>query len=246
MPARRTLAQALPGSCFVSGMAAGDGEQLGALAVVLALRFLGLRVAAMTPLVADAVQQSGRWSSPRLECLGRASSFGVPPDVLSPYVLPPASSPSAAVQQAGARVEARAVVETYEVLSTWADAVVVAGVGGLDEPLGPALHVHEVAGRLALPLLLTLRADADAPRRARRALDLTRAHGVRLAGWVAMGDTPGNADMRSRVADVLGMAPLGVVPSDARASADAVAHLDLQALHRALGMRGGPSPDAVH
>jgi dethiobiotin synthetase len=228
-------------------MAPHDGEQLGALAVVLALRFLGLRVAAMTPLVADAVQQCGRWSSPRLECLGRASSFGVPPDVLSPYMLPPAPSPSAAVQQAGTRVDARAVVETYEVLSTWADAVVVAGVGGLEEPLGPALHVHEVAGRLALPLVLTLRADADAPRRARRALDLASANRVHLAGWVAMGDAPGSDKVRASVAELLGTAPLGIVPVGARSGTDAVAHLDLQALHRALGFAGGTTaPDALH
>src|SRR5205823_4228845 len=103
----------------------------------------------------------------------------------------------------------------YEVLSTWADAVVVAGVGGLEEPLGPALNVHEVAGRLGLPLVLTLRADADAARRACRALELARASGVHLAGWIAMGDTPGSEAVRSLLTGVVGMGPLGVVPAPA-------------------------------
>jgi hypothetical protein len=116
---------------------------------------------------------------------------------------------------------------------------VVVGVGGLEESLGPAIHVHQVAARLALPLVLTLRVDADAPRRARRALDLAHAHPVRLAGWIAMDDVPGSDKVRALVAELLGMAPLGVVPAGARSGADAVAHLDLPALHRALGVAGG-------
>jgi len=223
-----------PGSCFVSGMAPDDGEPLAVLALVHALRALGLTVTAMTPLVADATHHAGRWMSPSLDRLSRAGSFGLPAAALSPYVLPRAATPAQAVAQAGAHVEARAVAETYQVLSTWADVVVVEGVGGLDERLGPSLAVHGVAAHLDLPLVLALRPDPGAPKRAERALALAHEHRMRIAGWVATGVTPDGEGMLSLLRERLQMPLLGLLPMDARDGAQAAAHLDGRALCRAL------------
>lgn len=234
----RTSVNRLAGSCFVSGMAATDGEELGAIAIVHALRGLGLHVTAMTPLVRDAVRHAGRWTSPHLDRLARAGSFGLPGPVLSPYLFPPAPSPALAARQAGARVEPQAVVETYQVLSTWADAVVVQGAGGLEEHLGPSLAVHDIAARLGLPLVLTLRADGNAPHRAHRALALARANAVRLAGWLAVGVTSGSKGVMPVITNQLGMEPFGVLPAHLNEGEHAARHLDLQALRRALELPG--------
>lgn len=224
-----------------------DDEPLGALALVHALRRLGLRVVAMAPLVNDAVEQAGVWVSPRLERLRRAGSFGLPGAALSPYVLPRAPSSAGAAQDPGRRVEAQAVVETYQVLSTWADAVVVESAGGLEELLSPHLAVHEVAGRLALPLVLTLRPDADAPRRACRALALARASDVPLAGWLLTGSEPAADPVVGLLTARLGSAPLGALPADASHVAEAAAHIDLHALSRALHLpRDVLPPGALH
>lgn len=240
----------LPGSCFVSGMDVGDNERLATLAMVQALRYLGLRVAAMTPLAVDGFEHAGSWTSPHLELLRRAGSFHFPAPALSPYVLPAASTPLLAAQEAGLQVDAEAVVETFQVLSTWADAIVVEGVGGLSVPLGPLLAVHDVARRLALPLVLALRADDGAPSRARRALALASAGGIEVAGWVATGITPNTADMVAVLADCVGMPALGALPPHARDGADAIAYIDLQAVQQALAvppsLGAAPLSRAIH
>lgn len=238
MPAHPRHIDILPGSCFVSGMGAKDDERLVTLAVVQALRRLGLRVAAMTPVAADAIRQAGGWTSPHLEHLGRAGSFGLPGPALSPYVLPAAATPVQAAQQAGLRVEAEAIVETYQVLSTWADAIVVEGVGGLCVPLGPSLAVHDVARRLSLPLVIALHADEDAPRRAQCALSLAEANGTQVVAWVATNVTREAAHVLPLLAECLGTPALGTLPGHARTADHAADCLDLQALQQALAVPG--------
>ena len=179
---RRTV---LPGSCFVSGLGADDGERIATAALIHGLRALGLRVAAMTPMVSDAVLQAGRWTSEHLDALGREGSFELPGPALSPYVLPSAPTPALAAELAGLHIKGQAVIETYDVLATWADVVVVEGVGGLAVRLGPSLAVHDIVRRLALPLVLAIHPDADAPERAMCAKGFASKVGVRIAGWIA-------------------------------------------------------------
>ncbi|MDB5875085.1 MAG: dethiobiotin synthase [Ramlibacter sp.] len=217
-------------------MAESDNEHLVTLAVVHALRGFGLHVAAMTPLVIDGAPQAGRWTSARLERLGLASSFRLPSPALSPYVLPPAATPLQAVQAAGLTLDVEAVIETYQVLSTWADAIVVEGVGGLAVPLGPGLCVHDVASRLDLPIVLALRDDGGVEERAERAIALAHAKSLDAIGWVATGVVAGSTRKLSALAHSLGLQCLGALPVQAHAGAAAATFLDSQALQCALGI----------
>lgn len=242
------LESRLPGSCFVSGVDAQDDERLAALALAHLMRRLGLRVAAMTPVAADARQQGGHWTSEQLARLGEAGSFGLPGTVLSPYLVPPDESPGQAAQRAGLRVDAEAVVDTYQVLATWADAVVVQGVGGLAVPLGEDLRVHDVALRMGLPVVLALGLGPGHLGRARRALDLVRATGLRLAAWVATGPAQGEAGEAQALhalERLLGP-PLGRLPARSADPAQAAAHLDAERTALALGLPQAPRAGTLH
>lgn len=175
------------GSCFVTGMDHSDGESLVTLAISHLLRHRGWRIAVMTPAAADGVKKNGSWTSAHLTRLRQAGSFGLPTSALSPYLLPVAASPAEAARAAGLFLDPEAVVDTYQVLATWADAVMVEGVGGLTVPLGPALRVDDVAARLGLPLVIVLRADKAAEARAGQVMALVHARQLVLAGWVATG-----------------------------------------------------------
>lgn len=183
----------LQGSCFVTGMTDSDGERLVTLAIAHLLRRRGWRIAVMTPVAADGVKTNGRWTSAHLTGLRQACSFGLPTSALSPYLLPVAASPAEAARAAGLCVDAEVVVDTYQVLATWADAVLVEGAGGLTVPLGPTLRVDDVAARLGLPLVLALKVDAAAVTKAGQAMALAQARQLVLAGWVATGLAGGAA-----------------------------------------------------
>jgi dethiobiotin synthetase len=234
----------LPGSCFVSGLGADDGERIATLAVIRGLRALGLRVAAMTPMVLDGVSRAGHWTSERLDVLGREGSFALPGRALSPYVLPPAPTPADAAIRAGLHIKSEAVVETYQVLATWADAIVVEGVGGLAVRLGPSLAVLNVVRRLALPLVLAIHPDTEAPRRAAAALCSARKAGVRIAGWIATGmgsdrgsdrdsDVPGTLAILTAM---MGGQPIAELPLHADSGQAAVRHVELSMLRGALAV----------
>lgn len=229
----------LPGSCFVSGLGEVDDERIATAALVHAFKALGLLVAAMTPMALDGIFQAGRWTSEHLEYLGREGSFGLPGPALSPYVLPPAASPALAAQQAGLRIKGQAVVETYQVLSTWADVIVVEGVGGLGVELGPSLAVHDLVRRLSLPLILAIRPDDDALRRTANAMQLARAKGVRVAGWIATGVTEEAAQALPSLTAALGGPAMAQLPLHAASGKAASEHMDLAALQASLAL--GPS-----
>ena len=231
----------LPGSCFVSGLDAIDDERIATVALVHGLRALGLRVAAMTPMVSDGVSQAGRWTSEHLDRLGREGSFDLPGPALSPYVLPPAPTPAQAAELAGLRIKGQAVVETYQILATWADVVVVEGVGGLAVRLGPSLAVHDLVRRLSLPLVLAIHPDPDSLRRAGFAKRVADSAGVRIAGWIATGMTIEASKSLPDLVAAMGAPALAELPTQATSGSAAAKHLDLTALQCALAVQASPS-----
>ena len=232
---------ALPGSCFVSGLGAADDERVAAAALVHGLKALGLLVAAMTPMALDGVFRAGRWTSAHLEHLGREGSFGLPGPALSPYVLPPAATPALAAQQAGLHIKGQAVVETYQVLATWADVIVVEGVGGLEVPLGPSLAVHDLVRHLALPLVLAIRPDENALQRVAGAMQRAQVAGVRVAGWIATGVTDEAAQVLPPLTAALGQPAMAALPLHAASGQAAARHLDLATLRASLALGPGGS-----
>lgn len=197
--AGRGMASA-PLAWLVSGLTADDCEDEAALALVARLRAhlapQGGTVAAMTPLTRDGEPRpGGGWHSPRVARLTAAASFAVPQHAACPFVLPAGApreglgAPAVAASPSGPGLRAQPVREAFQVLATWADAVVVAGIGGwLTPPVaagapatGPLLAA--MCQRLHLPLLLCTRLDAEAPERARRAMKLA---GLRPVAWLAM------------------------------------------------------------
>jgi dethiobiotin synthetase len=141
-----------------------------------------------------------------------------------------------AAELAGLHIKGQAVLETYEVLATWADVVVVEGVGGLAVRLGPSLAVHDIVRRLALPLILAIHPDAHAPERAICAKGFANRVGVRIAGWIATDVGCSVGDSISALTTVMGGSAIAELPASAVSGQAAVKHVDLARLRGALSI----------
>lgn len=243
--AGRGMASA-PLSCLVSGLSAADDEDAAALALVARLRShlapLGGTVAAMTPFTRDGQPRpGGQWHSPRVARLTAAASFVVPQHAACPFVLPAGApreglgAPVVAASPAGPGLRAQPVREAFQALATWADAVVVAGIGGwLTPPVaagapatGPLLA--GMCRRLHLPLLLCTRLDAGAAERARRAMSLAAARPVAwLAVQAAPGAAAGDGPLLAQLAAIFQAPCVGRLPDGP--AADAAPGIALEAL----------------
>lgn len=209
-------------SLFVLG-AAGQGVHWAALALMHCLRQQGLCTTALMPVASDAQWHNGRWHSACIAQLKAHSSFAFPAAALCTA---PAPDPSGSQPLP---VALRDVLDSYQALATWSDAVVVDGVGEPEALLAPDLSLRDLARHMRLPVVMVCE-DSEAALHASCALvTRCRAQGIRVAGWVRLGCRP--------LRCVAGVPLLGVIPAHALSQpVEAAAHLDglrlLQVLQR--------------
>lgn len=172
-------------SCFVTGTDVGVGKTLVASALVHLLRTHGIHTVGMKPVAAGATLDHGRWRHQGLEQLSAEGSFSFPGRLLSPYIFSHASAPHIAAEMAGVEMHLEEMVDTFDVLATWADAVVVDGVGGFRVPLGADFDTADLASTLNLPVVLVVGIKMGCMNHALLTTEALRARGLDLAGWVA-------------------------------------------------------------
>jgi dethiobiotin synthetase len=148
-------------SFVVLGADAGDGQTLVASALVQALCGQGVKAVAMKAAP----------HGDELQRLAAASAFGLPPRVLCP----PPGAPTL-----------DAVVDTFRVLATWADAVVLDGA----DPAGP--EGADVARALGLPFVFVVGLRPGCAAAAVHKAQALARSGLECAGWVLNRSTPGD------------------------------------------------------
>lgn len=172
-------------SCFVIGTDVGVGKTLIASALVHLLREHGTHTVGMKPVAAGANLDHGRWRQKELEQLAAAGSFSFPARALSPYIFPLMVAPHLAAELAGVEMRLEEILDSFDVLATWADAVVIDGVGGFRVPLGTNFDSADLATALKLPLILVVGIKSGCMNHALLTAEAVRARDLVLAGWVA-------------------------------------------------------------
>jgi dethiobiotin synthetase len=172
-------------SCFVTGTDFNVGKTLVASALVNLLRTHGVHTVGMKPAATGATLVHGRWRQQDLEQLAKEGSFTFPGRVLSPYIFADESSAHIAAEMAGVQMRLEEMVDTFDVLTTWADVIVVDGVGGFWDPLGADFNTADLASALNLPVVLVVGIKAGCVNHALLSAEALRARGLELAGWVA-------------------------------------------------------------
>jgi dethiobiotin synthetase len=171
---------------FVTGTDTGVGKTYASCALVHALRERGLRVAAMKPVAAGAIEADGRLvSEDTLALLGACSSPAPPAELVTPVLLREPMAPHIAAEREGREISLAPILDTFNALASSSDTVVVEGVGGFVVPLGPGLDTRDVAVALGLPVVLVVGLRLGCLNHALLSVESIEAAGLTLAGWIA-------------------------------------------------------------
>jgi dethiobiotin synthetase len=170
---------------FVTGTDTGVGKTLVSATLLHAFAKSGRNAVGMKPIVAGAIEQSGKWIYEDVEALRAAASVDAPLELVNQYAFRAPIAPHIAAQREGVRIDLSVIERAYAKLSALAQATIVEGVGGFKVPLAPNEDTADLARRLNLPVILVVGMRLGCLNHALLTQDAIRATGLPLAGWVA-------------------------------------------------------------
>jgi dethiobiotin synthetase len=217
----------------VTGTGTGVGKSVLAAAIVAALSRQGRHVAAFKPAVSGLDEPDELWP-PDHELLARATGWQAPEQV-APHRFGPAVSPHLAADEAGAQITLDELLVAFAAASDGAELTICEGVGGLLVPLAsdPPLSVLDLAGALALPVVVAARPGLGTISDTRLTVDRLRAEGLTVAGvvltpWPDQPDRVASSNRETlRALLEIDVSVLGRVTPDSLAEAGAGLPLDL-------------------
>ena len=170
---------------FVTGTDTGVGKTLVACALLRAFAARGMKAVGMKPVACGAEAGASGLVNEDVEKLIAAGNIAAPRERVNPFCFVPPIAPHIAARQAGVTIALDRIEESFRTLGALADVVVVEGVGGFHVPLGPGTDSAQLAGRLALPVVLVVGMRLGCLNHALLTAQAVAGRGLRLAGWVA-------------------------------------------------------------
>jgi dethiobiotin synthetase len=200
---------------FITGTDTGVGKTLVAVTLTRALVARGLRVAVMKPVAAGGIRTpAGSFNDDALELLA-ASNVKAPYDDVNPWMLSIPASPHLAARADGVAIQHDRIAAAFARLAAQSDIVLVEGAGGWHAPISATETMADVAGKLALPVVLVVGVRLGCLNHALLTRAALRASGLGFAGWIAnkMATEMPLADANiETLSSRFGVAPLAVVP----------------------------------
>lgn len=213
---------------FITGTDTEVGKTLVTTLLMAALRRHGKQVLGMKPVAAGCEETAKGWRNDDVEALRNAASFPVERNLMNPYRFLPPISPHLAAAQAGVTIDLGLIGANLERLRRRADIVLVEGAGGWHAPLGPKTTMADLAGALALPVILVVGLRLGCLSHALLSAEAINRRGLTLAGWVANAVAPHMACREENLATLqerLTAPLLGIVPHLAAGAGDPAADL---------------------
>lgn len=171
---------------FVTGTDTGVGKTVAACALIHALRAAGERVVPMKPVAAGAVQRGERWVNEDTAALLEAAGLPLAAaDRVTPFLLREPMAPHIAAAREGQRIALAPILQAFEAWGEPGDFHVVEGVGGFMVPLDDLVDTADLAGALALPVVLVVGMRLGCLNHALLTAQAIDAAGLALAGWIA-------------------------------------------------------------
>lgn len=195
LSARRVTTSALPVTssgvvqpvfgCFVTGTDTEIGKTLVSSALLIAWGREGLRTVGMKPVAAGTEWRDDRRINQDVESLKAAANVVAPPELVCPYLWDAPIAPHIAAGLGGVDMRPDVIVEACRTLGTYADFMVVEGVGGFCVPLSDTVNMAELARQLNLPVVLVVGLRLGCINHALLTAEAVAARGLQLAAWVA-------------------------------------------------------------
>ena len=170
---------------FITGTDTGVGKTRVAVALTRALVARGVRTAVMKPVAAGGIRTpAGLRNEDALELLA-ASNVQAPYEDVNPWMLSTPASPHLAARADGVAIRHERIVAALDRLKAAADLVIVEGAGGWHAPISATETMADIAGNLALPVILVVGMRLGCLNHALLTRDAIRARGMVFAGWIA-------------------------------------------------------------
>ena len=201
---------------FITGTDTGVGKTLVSVALTRALVRRGLRVATMKPVAAGAIDTpAGPRNDDALELLA-ASNVAADYDDVNPCLLATPASPHLAARHAGVSIRSEPILAAQRKLAAICDCLVVEGAGGWLAPISAVETMGDLAGKMALPVILVVGLRLGCLNHALLTREAIRSQGLPFAGWIANRmsiEMPLVGANIETLASRFGVSPLGIVPS---------------------------------
>ena len=223
-----------PLAFFVTGTDTEIGKTLVSCALLYALSQQGWRCAGMKPVAAGAEMTAGVWRNEDVAALTAVSTVQAPAQLINPYLFQLPAAPHIAAQQEQRQISLERIIDSYQQLTTHAEAVIVEGVGGFRVPFNATQDSADLALSLKLPVVLVVGMRLGCINHALLSAEAIAARGLKLAGWVANSAQNEMAYLQENLTALrerLDAPLLGSIPFlDNPDPAGAAAYLDLSAL----------------
>lgn len=201
-----------PQAYFVTGTDTGVGKTFATCALLHAAGRQGMTTLAMKPIAAG-VDAEGR--NEDVERLIAASSVKAARTLVNPYCFTAAVAPHIAAAAECRTIEPDVIVAACADLAGQADLLLVEGVGGFRVPLGASFDTADLAGQLALPIILVVGLRLGCLNHALLTAEAIAARGLSLAGWIGNRIDPTMPHWRDNVTALSDRLPaplLGALP----------------------------------
>lgn len=177
-------------SLLVTGTDTGIGKTLVGCAIGRALRDRGVDVVPFKPAETGCRDDGGVRIADDAERLRHACATPGSIDLVCPYRLRDPLAPAVAAEREGITIDHERIFRAFRELSAASDVVLVESAGGLLVPLAGAFSFADLARELSLPLLVVIGTKLGAINHALLTLEVARARGLEVAGYVLNRLTP--------------------------------------------------------
>lgn len=190
---------------FITGTDTDVGKTYIASALVKHFCEQGLQALGMKPVAAGAEMVNGLLLNSDVTELIKVGNVDADLKLINPYVFAPAIAPHIAAEQAGIRVSLDNIQQSFDVLQTKADVVVVEGAGGFRVPINREQTMADLAVKLNLPIILVVGIRLGCINHALMTAGSIRAAGLNLVGWVANRIDPNMPAIEENIATLKAM-----------------------------------------
>ncbi len=167
---------------LITGTDTGCGKTVVTAALVRVLRRQGVRVRVCKPVATGASWSGGRLLSDDTRLLAEAAGTG--PALVTFWTYEEPAAPPVAARLAGQKLELEPIADWVRQQFQPGVLTLVEGVGGLLCPLTDQATVADLAGRLALPLLVVARRCLGTLNHVLLTLEVAQGRGLPVAGVV--------------------------------------------------------------
>lgn len=175
---------------MIVGTDTGVGKTFVTAGIARLLRRQGRRVAVAKPVVTGAKRVGDRWLGDDTRQLAAAAGLTEGFERVTPWAFPEPAAPPVAARQQRVTLTLSDLVEAARSQGEPGAALLVEGVGGLLCPLTETETVADLAGLLALPLIVVARRSLGTLNHTLLTLEVARNRGLAVAGVVMNETTP--------------------------------------------------------